>query len=414
MLLALAFDEGQASLAQMQLQSVADTAAVAGGLRAASSLTGAPSSCSGAAHAQACAAANAAADLAEINTAAKLSSRTWTDATETLTDNMIEAAIVPGIRKASDPAVSVTVSRSIPAIFGFAFGGGSSYTVASSATAEVIPGGTTGTQPCMLALDGDGTGVTTDPDIEISGNANLTMNGCSLRSDGAVSLSGNLDLVASGIYAGSTISASGNANITGTEYPDSGQVSDPYASDTQLQDAFSQLTTQTTSSFSGGGSAAPGTYSSMSITANTTLSPGLYVVTGDFSVSGNAAVNGSGVTIIVGGSVNVSGNTNFNVTAPGTNATGGAIPGVLLASNGTAGGSLSGNDSSAISGVIYFPNAPLTFSGNGALNGQADCLEVIAGSIAISGNSNMGGNCAAMGALPFGSTTTSPSVELVQ
>ncbi|MBW4022438.1 MAG: hypothetical protein HIU92_04735 [Proteobacteria bacterium] len=414
MLLAVALDEGEGSLSKIELQRTADIAAIAGGLRAASSASGVPPSCASMTHALACAQTNAAADAAEVNVPAGAGTRSWTDSAETLSDNLIQAAIVPGVQKASDTAVKVSVSRPLPAILGFAVDGGSSFLVKATATAEVVPGGTSGTQPCMTALDGSGSGVTTNLDISISGNANLTMNGCSLRSDGRIALSGNVNLVAAGIYAGSTISSSGNANMTGTQYPDSGQISDPYASDTQLQNAFSKLTTQTTNSFSGGGSPSPGTYSTMNITSNTTLAPGLYVVTGNFSVGANSAVNGSGVTIIAGGSVSISGNANFNVTAPGTSAAGGAIPGVLLADNGTSGGSISGNASSAVSGVIYFPNSTLTFSGNGATNGQSNCLEVIAGSVSISGNTNMGGNCSQLGALSFGSVQTTPLVELVQ
>lgn len=414
MLIAVALDEGEGSLAGIELQRDADIAAMAGGFRAAGTAMGVPLSCSGASHALACAQANAAADAAELNAATGASMRSWTDTAESLRDNMIQAAIVAGIKSASDTAVKVSVSRSIPAVLGFAVDGGSSFTVTKTAIAEIVPGGTSGTQPCMTALNGYGSGVTTQLDVSLSGNANLTMNGCSLRSDGSIALSGNVNLVATGIYAGSTISTSGNAYITGTQYPNDGQIADPYAGDTQLTSAFSQLTVQTTNTFSGGGSATPGTYSSMSITQNTTLAPGLYVVTGNFSVSGNAAVSGSGVTIITGGSVSISSSSNFNVTAPGTNPTGRAIPGILLADNGTAGGSISGNASSAISGVIYFPNSQLTFSGNGATNGQSNCLEVIAGSIAISGNTNMGGNCSQFGGRSFGSVSTAPLVELVQ
>lgn len=414
MLLALALDEGRGSLAAVTLQNDADRAAIAGGLRAASAKTGVPSLCSGATYDLDCAYANAAADLAEINSAATTSDRVWDDDSKTLTDDRITAAIVSGIKTSTDTAVKVTMSQSIPALLGFAVGGGSSYRVAAGATAEVIPGSTSGPQPCMLALDGSSNGVTVYNNIAISGNVNLTMNGCSMRSDGAIALSGNVNIVADGIYAASSVTTSGNVNLTGTQYPNSGQISDPLASYAALQTALADLTTQSSTSFSGGGTLSPGTYANVSITANTTLSAGLYVVTGSLSVSGSASVSGSGVTIIVGGSTSISGSVNFNVTAPGSSVTGGAVPGVLLASNGTGGLSISGSASSAISGILYFPNAQIAFSGTGATNGQDSCMEVIANTVAISGNTNFGGNCSALGAPAFGSLPAVPTVELVQ
>jgi hypothetical protein len=415
MLMGVTLDMCQWSLAQIELQRSADIAATAGALRYAAGGAGVASGCTAATDQLACTAVNAAADLAEVNKVPGATTRSWNDGTKTLTDNLAVASVVAGVRNANDAAISVTLSRPVPAAFAFPVHGQSSYTITATSVAELIPNPSSGgPQPCIAALDGYGSGVTTEVDLSISGNANLTLNGCSLRSNESITLNGNVNVVTSGIYAGNSIYASKNANITGPQFPESGQIADPYAGDAVLQSTFSQLTTQTTQSFSGGGSPLPGkVYSSMSITANTTLAAGLYVVTGSFSVSGNSAVTGTGVTIVVGGSVSISGNSNFNVTAP-ADASNGGVPGILIAGNGTQGGSISGNASSAISGVIYFPNSTISFSGNGATNGQANCLEVIASSVTISGNANMGGNCASLGVKSFGSTSSPPTVRLVQ
>jgi hypothetical protein len=179
--------------------------------------------------------------------------------------------------------------------------------------------------------------------------------------------------------------------------------------------AFSDLTTQTTKTFTGGGNGAtisPGTYSSINITGmnSTKMSPGLYVVTGNFSVTGsNANVTGTGVTIVVGGTVNISGTggSNFDVSAPGTSPTGGAISGVLIADNGTSGGTIGSSNSATISGVVYFPNSNFTI--NGTTNG-GNCLELLAGSININATtvSINGNNCSSsLGATAFGSIAVS-------
>jgi hypothetical protein len=403
-LIALALDESNGSVAKTELQRVADIASIAGGLRAANSVTGVPSLCSSAKYASSCAETNAAADSAEVNAVTGAATRVWSDTTLTLTDNMITAAIVPGVKKASDVAVKVTVSRSLPSIFAYPVDGGATYKVSATAISEVVAGTTTtGPQPCLVSLTGNITFT--------SGNLDLN-GGCSLRSDAAVSLNGTINATA--IYAASTIS--GNANNV-PEYPNDGQIPDVYATNTAVQAAFSDLTTQTSRTFTGGGNGAtisPGTYASISITGmnTTTMSPGLYVVTGNFSASGsNVNVSGTGVTIVVGGHVNISG-TNFQVSAPGKSATNGAIPGVLLADNGTSGGTIGGSNAFTYSGIVYFPNSNLTFTGT--TNASGNCLEVIAGSITVNGNENfVGSGCSSLGATTFGSvgTATASLVE---
>jgi hypothetical protein len=408
MLIALGLDEAQGSFTKIELQRVADISSYAGGLRAASTATGVPASCAAAKYALSCAQTNAAADLAETNAVTGTSSRSWSDATLTLSDNMVQAAVVPGIRSAKDVAVTVTVSRSLPSILAYPVDGEANYTVSATATSEVVPSTTTtGPQPCLASLSGN---------VTFSGG-NLDLNGgCSLRSNAAVSLIGTLNATA--IYAATTIS--GYANHV-TEYTNAGQIGDPYASNSAIQAAFNQLTTQTSKSFSGGGNGAtisPGIYSSINISGSngTTMSPGLYIVTGNFSVTGsNANVSGSGVTIVVGGTVNIagSGGSNFNVSAPGTSASNGAIPGILLADNGTSGGTIGSSNAAAISGAIYFPNS--TFTLNGTTNAQNSCLEVIAGSITVNGNESFAGsNCSSLGAASFGSMPGAASVALVQ
>ncbi len=397
MLIALGLDESQGVIAKIQLQRIADIASMAGGLRGASTATGVPSLCASVSHALYCADTSAAADSAEVNGVQGATTRSWNDATFTLTDNMVTAAIISGVKTASDPAIKVTVSRSLPSIFAYPVDGQANYIVSATAASEIFTSpstATTGTQPCMTSLTGN---------VTFSSGVLDLNGGCSLRSNAAVTLNGTINALS--IYAATTISGYAN-NVP--EHPNAGQIPDPYATNTAIQTAFSDLTTQPTKTYIGANTISPGTYPSIAITCsncNTTMSPGLYVVEGNFSITGaNSNVSGSGVTIVVGGTVNIAGTqgSNLNVSAPGTSATNGAIPGVLLAGNGTSGVTIGGSNAFTYSGVLYFPNSNMTFTGT--TNASNSCLEVLAGSITVNGNENfVSSNCSNLGATSFGS-----------
>ncbi len=133
------------------------------------------------------------------------------------------------------------------------------------------------------------------------------------------------------------------------------------------------------------------TYSSIALTDGsvTTFPAGLYILDGNFSISGNATVLGTGVTFYFtnGGTINVStdvsGTPNIQLSAPNS----GTYAGVLFYQdpNDTFGPSLGGNSSAFYQGALYFPTALLTFSGNSALNSGAQYTIVVANSLALSG-----------------------------
>lgn len=397
----LGIEVGQIGLARAELQRTADFAAEAGAQSYGTTQN-------------AQTAAGVAADLAELNGASGAASRVWDASTQTLSDNQVTVVVGAGVLSAGNTSVTVTVRRSIAASFTLLMGSAAQHSVSATAAADVW-GATRNPQPCVLALDGDSNSVTTDTDVSLSGNASISLSGCSLRSDGGIALSGNANVTAPAIYAAGSIATSGNAVITGSKTINAGQIADPYATDAAMQSAFDRLNTVSTNSVSDSSKTTktlqPGVYSSWSISGNgnVTLAPGLYVVTGSINLSGNSAITGTGVTIIAGGSVTMSGNDTLQLTAPGPGATGGALPGVLIASPNNGGSSISGNGSSSITGLIYYPNGPLTFSGNASSTGTNPCLEVIASTVTLSGNASLSGDsCSSMGALSFGSLSSAP------
>ncbi len=404
---------------RLQLQRKADLAALAG-----AEAYGAGASAQ--------AAANAAANVAEFNAAGGGGTRSWTASSETLSDNQISVQITKGVNNPADPAVLVTVTQTIPLLFAAIISGVHPITMAATAMSEV---GTTinGAQPCILTLNGDVNGVVALPGTTLSGNVNANLNGCSMVSDANTGMSGNLTLNTVGIYSAGTITVSGHVSGTATntaaQHPGAAQVPNPYVNDTALQNAIAQAqcgpTTQPTSS-KGVTTLYPNVcYGSISISGSTTLvfsGTGLYTVNGSLSVSGNTSVggtyiSGSGITLVSSGGISISGNFNtgaITLTAPssGTSA-GGALAGVLFATNSNAGVTISGNSAIPFTGLIYAPNSAISLSGN-ATDGSTGCAEVIANTLTISGNVNLAANCSNYSLLNFGSQPNTTSIGLVQ
>jgi hypothetical protein len=133
----------------------------------------------------------------------------------------------------------------------------------------------------------------------------------------------------------------------------------------------------------------PGIYNQIKVsgTASLTLSagsggsPGIYIIQGGFTVTGNASVSGQNVFIYNAGSnypssggnfggITFSGNGTFNLSAP----TSGTYARVVIFQShaNTRALSISGNAMSGMSGIIYAPSALFSFSGNTQLQAALD------------------------------------------
>lgn len=142
----------------------------------------------------------------------------------------------------------------------------------------------------------------------------------------------------------------------------------------------------------------PGIYSSLAFNSGTwTLSPGIYVIAGGtFSITSNATVSGSGVTVYLtcsaypspcnsggqaGSAMTVSGN--FTLSAP----TSGTYTGVAIFSdrNNTGGVSVGGQGSLSITGTIYAKSSGISFSGGAS--GATFQARVIGRTLSLSGGS---------------------------
>ncbi len=144
--------------------------------------------------------------------------------------------------------------------------------------------------------------------LSLSGNASIKLTGgvfVDSSSSSAISASGNAAIKASVIDVHGGVQKSGNATFSPAPTTGAAVLADPLA--LLAEPSTSGLTSYGSESVSGNSSATikPGIYSQISVSGNGTLTmnSGIYIIEGGgFSVSGNASVSGSGVTIFNAGS----------------------------------------------------------------------------------------------------------------
>jgi hypothetical protein len=232
----------------------------------------------------------------------------------------------------------------------------------------------------------------------------------------ALSVSGNATVSWAGIAteaspSSSAVVADGNASLTGTSlFGPGSEVLDGHSTAPSLApgtvvDPFSwysaPVLTGTAQDLSAAGgqdlTAYPGTYSSITASGNAriSLSPGLYVLTGPVSLSGNAQLSGQGVTLELAcpsypgncadtAGIALSGNATLSLD-------GGAVgpgPGfVVVAAPGTAGTlSATGKARLDLTGLLYGDSLGASLSGNAVADLQA---AVVVASIEAAGNAKV-------------------------
>lgn len=427
MALALGLEVAHWSAVQVQLQRAADVAAAAGAINYKAT-------------SNAQTAATAAARMAQLNGVVGMTSPTWNATSKTLSDNMVSAQVTSGAKSSSNTAVQVTVQKTVPLAVAQLVNSATSVTLSATSMAELITStsGGGGGQPCLVALSTSGY-------ISGAGSTYITMPNCTMRSNGTITVTGGGNLSTAGIYAAGTIAIDTWIPTTGSKVSPAGTIADPYASNTALQNALTSAAALTGvsnvscnnsgcspalpngSSCSKSGSSYsctlyPGNYGGISFGSGPgtiTFSPGLFLIKGNVSFSGNMTVAGSNVTIVTTGSFTGQNTFNFTASAPSSTAAAstGGIAGVVLAGSTTSNVTVSGSDNVSITGIIYFPNALFDASGSSGLGISAiNCLEIVAASIKVSGSSYFNSSCSSVNATTFGSLpgTTTTTASLVQ
>jgi hypothetical protein len=160
---------------------------------------------------------------------------------------------------------------------------------------------------------------------------------------------------------------------------------------------------------SGGGAITlyPGIYNSqVSFTGNdvVVMTPGIYYFNNGFSVSGNASLTGTGVTMYMnGGALSITGNGSVDLSPPTT----GDYKGIsyFQSHTDTATALIAGNGLYNVTGTVYVPNAIFDAQGNGdvSISGQVVSWQMVAG-----GNGNININW------PAGPTAPTRIIQLVE
>lgn len=279
--------------------------------------------------------------------------------------------------------VEVIASQPQPTYFMNAFGR-NSVSVVGRAVATMTP-----TQNCIYTLNPTGV------DFFISGGAFVQMQGCGIldesSSSNALQASGGATLSAALIGVVGGYSTTGGATIAPNPSTGINPSSDPLAylspplfnSSSCLPNPY--LGNGVTATLGSGGTTC---YNGLSIAGGSTVTfnSGIYVINGQFSVNGGAALSGSGVTFYLpqGASVSISGGAGLSLTAPNS----GTFNGILFYQDrtDTQAALITGGSSSILEGILYFPDAELTL--NGGSSSQV-YTSVVTGSLKFTGGTTL-------------------------
>ena len=344
-----------------------------------------------------------------------------------------------GPNAGNDGSIEVIIDRPMVLLFTRVFSTLRGETFAATATVRAVANTDFVDEFCILGLD-----PTASKAVEISGTGQLTLDcGIAVNSDAdnALSVSGNaLATVTSATTVGG-VNIGGNAELDSKAPPRRGDaVDDPY-DDLEIPD-FTGCDEDGSAGGGGGGQGGGGggsgvvqvngnkTFDASTGTtpgifvicgglkvnagANVTFEPGVYIILdGDFDIGGQSTVVGDGVTFILTGgtpsdigSIKIVGGSDLDLTAPDTdplNADG--YSGVLFYQDRDVTGQnkdniITGGAELDFEGALYFPSEDLTFAGGSEL---ADgCVQLIAATVKITGDTGVQGNCGNTGTRSVG------------
>ncbi|MBZ5583860.1 MAG: hypothetical protein LAQ30_16950 [Acidobacteriia bacterium] len=278
--------------------------------------------------------------------------------------------------------ISATVSERVPVWFSAVVGTG--LTVRARATAAYFLPSVGG---CIYALEPDGIAVTNSGNTELDTGCGMYVNSIS---GSAIDLNGNPIIHATN---------NSNVNIVGSCNGCDRSLDPPSAlrlGAPRIVDPFGGMAPPDVGSCNVSGGVILASHDTATLNpgvicgginlsgqASLTFNPGLYIIKGGFSASGQVAVTGSGVTFyVVDGAVNLSGGTSMSLTAP----TGGYWQGILFfqARDNYSAASLVGGSEASLNGVLYFPGAALNFGGGSA--GNAWSATIVSRTLSLVGN----------------------------
>jgi hypothetical protein len=264
--------------------------------------------------------------------------------------------------------------------------GATNWNAHRSSYVKVAPG----QQACVLALN-----PTASDAIKIQGSTQVSMPGCVIASNSDASDSayrgGSAKVQAACILAGGTTVGFGS----NTDLECGKPLEHQYPSFDPLEDVMPPAYTAC-QLIPGGKSVtlSPGTYCNKNWSGNITLNPGTYILRGiDVKLGGNASLTGSGVTIFLmeGAQFTANANNVINLSPPST----GTYAGITIFQDhgDTEPMTINGTSGSNVSGFIYAPDAPVTYTGNSDMTAAGNCLRVVGNTVEMNGNSAVKSDC---------------------
>lgn len=209
--------------------------------------------------------------------------------------------------------------------------------------------------------------------LNTSGRAKINATGSVIVnsiSDTAVNLSGNAVVQASELNVTGNVVTSGGGSVIGPVATGVNPTLDPFAN--VPAPSASNMTSYSTGRVSGYANVTlqPGAYPSginVSGDSTVTLNPGTYFIDNGVSVSGGSTLVGKNVLLYIdSGSVNFSGGSNVTLSPALCGPTASGLT-IFQSRTNSIPASLSGNANGAISGVLYFPDAEVNFSGGAGI-----------------------------------------------
>lgn len=329
--------------------------------------------------------------IAELSGVTGGGTPTWVSDSQTYANTLITSKLVSGVKDASNKAVYVSVTKSIPRGLSAVFNPGGNMTISASARAELD-----GAQPCLVTLS--------NAALNIQNSSTINSTTCAIWSNGTVVAVNNSNTNVHDIYSTGNITAANPATITGNKYPNSAAVQDPYATNPEIVSLLSSLSSGSGTPYNTTKTVTlnPGHFGNVTLTnsANVTLNPGTYYIHGNLNTRNTSTLTGNGVTLVISGDVIFEQSSVVTLSAA-TGDTGGAIGGIMMV---TTGSNIKLENSGArnLTGVIYAPNATLSVA-NLATLGSTGCLQYIVGAASVGNNINMSAStCVSMGAQSFG------------
>ncbi len=253
--------------------------------------------------------------------------------------------------------------------------------------------GTSAGPTCLIALAPVGS---SPPAISI-GNSTFTMNSCGIATAGDLEHAHtNSTITGSG---GTTIGAStciGGCAGFGTVVTNAPPPVDPLAA------TIAPIPALTCSGPAPSSGTIPSgvCYTSLDVVGSRTLAPGVTYFNGPVTFKNNAALSGSGVTLVLanGASLTANNHNSLTLTAP----TSGLFPGIALYQPATNANPISFENNSTfnVTGAVYAPSADVSFR-NG-LSASSDCVLIVVRSMGVvNGNGALNNQCSAYGGSPL-------------